>query len=217
MLSDNYDNLLKKTIKNENLSNEEKEMIQILNNNKLEPHQRLVRYQQLLFTKLNARASDRVDKIDHPRVASRYRVSDIGHPLAPTHYRPSDIGHQLASSELKRKLDKSAQYEDPNQNYKETSLDRLFSIHRGDVEDIFSSSPRQSSAQDFHDANSTGEEERERHSTPNANFDIYQRDKEEFDISREHQRIIDEVARQSSSIPDLKKLQFRNLGDPNEK
>lgn len=110
-MSETFEKILKNNILNKNLTEEEKDLISILNNNKLQPHQRLARYQQVLFAKLYKRTRDQ-------------RV-DADSALAPSNVQMSGIGHRLVSPKSKEKNDKSVQVE----TEQETRPTNIFEKH----------------------------------------------------------------------------------------
>lgn len=80
VLSDAYEKILKNSISTKNLTPEEKQLIEILNNVKLEPRDRAVKYQQLLFKQLLARTLGQNAAAGKGPAHSNinYRLSDSG-------------------------------------------------------------------------------------------------------------------------------------------
>lgn len=197
LLSDVYEKVLKNSISNKNLILEEKYMISILNN-KLEPHQRLAKYQQLLFKKLFARAHAHNGGVK----------SSIA--LRHSNHRVTGIGDRIAGIR-DRLVIKSMQTGQLQKTYEEDEFDKHFSSRRGvsNFDEIFANTARRFSTphEDFHDARPDTDDK----------DDIYAKDHLEFDASAEKKRVLEEIRRLSTSVPDWTKLQFCNLGKADEK
>lgn len=223
ILSENYKKLLENSINNKNLSSEEKELVSILNNKHLEPFQRLRRYQQILFVKLNSRArglatSDRF-------LNNKYPGSDISDPLSNVNIeRPAikidkNTQTKFSVAELKRRMNANSPKKTQNvasqaqDDYEQQFVSRFNSPN---VEDIFSTPDLRLS--------STFREEKEKETEKTSPIliesdedDIYEDDKLHFDASREKRNVLEQIERLSSGTPDFRNMTFQNLGDPHKR
>lgn len=241
ILSENYDKLLAKSIVNEKLSAEEKQLISILNNTKLEPHKRLVAYQQILFAALNKRA-------DEYGLTHRQQLSNIGHSISNTRHPLSTNSHLISNKnywmmnpktdrmtqtkfdvhDLQRIKASNSKRTEKGTNTAQTDYEHNFENRFGspDVGEIFSTpaGPRLSSTfrEDYHESMPVSiDDDDAANQSPDLNKaydDIYADDPKHFDASREKQNVIEQIERLSTSgTPDFRNMTFKNLGDPSKK
>lgn len=74
LLSEQFDKLKKKSIRNENVTPIEKELITVLNDEKLAPDLRLRKYQQILFRQLHSRVLNDPALANHPSGIEKKKV-----------------------------------------------------------------------------------------------------------------------------------------------
>lgn len=88
-----YENLLRLKVEIKHLNDSEKAMIKVLKENKLTPHQRFKKYQQILFKSLLKRVSTRNEKEATP---FHMPLAPSGYPLAdaPSGYPLSSVASQ---------------------------------------------------------------------------------------------------------------------------
>lgn len=231
LLSEHFEKLKKNSILNKNLTQDEKDLVSILNSS-LSPEIRLKRYQQIFFRTMSVRMNAPA-QIQNPEPGTNNQEPRLRYPISSTYYpqqstrkktKDQNVQTKFTREDMLRLISKkkkeagtSTTVDEFQDYFNEDQSANNFAARQtsADINTMFKTptkNPRQRQIEEIFEARARGEDF---DNQPRNMRDIYANDKDELDVEGETSRVMDEIRRLStSSTPNLKNLQFRGLGDP---